>query len=927
MSSSKDQVPGELDYRMPLPANAPRKDKEKFAQHYTQYFRDNRWDAGSVWDMFAELFGNFTKESFTSLPVDIKTALRNTLRDAGLQIRIARGVHIGDALYEALENGYPEAYDDAASQQLKQELQPESESEKGANKPSNSRGPEPQQPPFANATPFLRDPKAIASIAKLYGTKDKYGGEINESFDNMLIIFKLDCADHAIIDEADIVVAMRHMLKDQALQYYISHCQGRDLSLDVVETLIRKRFQTEERTAALWREWDAISLKSLIAKNPEKPVREVFRTMVKRFQYLQHCFADKYHDDEALRMRLINATLGVPACASARNNPAKTVTAFITGLEASISQWESERIGAETLYANRADTLHADFDEALYIDRRYSGNNPSNRRYNNVSNNRREAEGRNHRYNQPYGQYRNIPRNPRPSLQGASQRAGPGLRNLPCFVCFRPGCHSRNHAPAERYKNARQYMADFEEEMNEAAEEMACMNNDGNQEKALPLLPDEEENDDSKIVDPADPANALFNSAFLARTDDSATFHAVTKTIKPIRYSEETFYGILVDTGANNLSTAGKAQFEAYCAASGTRPCLQASSASCKFGVGMAKAIDAVAIPFPVGSMIMKADFHLIDADLPFLLCLKDMDRLGVKYDNTEDLLIHAVSGNAAPVRRTFGHPFVYWDPVAQSLFTEAELRRLHRRFGHPSAGKLYALLRRAECEADHETHKALEAISRECEPCQRNAQAPRRFKFALHDEKEFNGTIYVDVLYIDSRPVLHVVDEATNFQAARWLPNVAADIIWQALRLCWIDVYVGPPDVIAHDAGKGFTAGQFQASADMLHITTKGIPVESPQSMSPVERYHAPLRRAYNIIASESPANTDPALILQAAVKACNDSVGPDGLIPNLLVFGTIPRLGLPNDLPAPATYKRAAAVRKATEELTRAAAKMGAG
>ena len=113
-------------------------------------------------------------------------------------------------------------------------------------------------------------------------------------------------------------------------------------------------------------------------------------------------------------------------------------------------------------------------------------------------------------------------------------------------------------------------------------------------------------------------------------------------------------------------------------------------------------------------------------------------------------------------------------------------------------------------------------------------------------------------MVYIDSRPVLHVVDEATNYQAARWLSNVSADAIWQALRLCWIDVYVGPPDIITHDAGNGFTAGQFQASADMLRITTKGIPVESPQSMSTVERYHAPLRKAYNTIAADSPVNTD---------------------------------------------------------------------
>ena len=92
---------------------------------------------------------------------------------------------------------------------------------------------------------------------------------------------------------------------------------------------------------------------------------------------------------------------------------------------------------------------------------------------------------------------------------------------------------------------------------------------------------------------------------------------------------------------------------------------------------------------------------------------------------------------------------------------------------------------------------------------------------------------------------------------------------------------------------------------------------------MLAVERYHAPLRRVYNIITVNSPANINTALTLQAAVKACNNNVGPNGLIPTLLVFGTIPRFGLPNNLPAPATYKKATAVRKAIEEFTRANAK----
>lgn len=61
----------------------------------------------------------------------------------------------------------------------------------------------------------------------------------------------------------------------------------------------------------------------------------------------------------------------------------------------------------------------------------------------------------------------------------------------------------------------------------------------------------------------------------------------------------------------------------------------------------------------------------------------------------------------------------------------------------------------------------------------------------------------------------------------------------------------------------------------------------------------------------------------LQMAVKAINDSVGPDGLVPTLLVFGAIPRLVLPTDQPTTSTFKRAVALRKETESMSRHFAK----
>ena len=49
------------------------------------------------------------------------------------------------------------------------------------------------------------------------------------------------------------------------------------------------------------------------------------------------------------------------------------------------------------------------------------------------------------------------------------------------------------------------------------------------------------------------------------------------------------------------------------------------------------------------------------------------------------------------------------------------------------------------------------------------------------------------------------------------------------------------------------------------------------------------PLRRVYKIISLELEGASEE-LILQMAIKAINDSTGPDRLIPTLLVFSAYP-------------------------------------
>ncbi|KHJ31985.1 hypothetical protein EV44_g3850 [Erysiphe necator] len=179
--------------------------------------------------------------------------------------------------------------------------------------------------------------------------------------------------------------------------------------------------------------------------------------------------------------------------------------------------------------------------------------------------------------------------------------------------------------------------------------------------------------------------------------------------------------------------------------------------------------------------------------------------------------------------------------------------------------------------------------------------------------------------MYIDSSPVLHVVDEATRFQSAKWLKNMSSQHIWEALRMCWIDVYLGPPDISNHDTDTNFTSHEFLQNAKALVIETKIAPVESANSMGIVERYHKPLRRAYEIIKEDLGTNNSSeqkTMALQMATKTIKDTAGYDGIVPTLLVFGAFPRISN-IDPPAPSIAKRASAIRKAMLEVSKLRAK----
>jgi hypothetical protein len=55
------------------------------------------------------------------------------------------------------------------------------------------------------------------------------------------------------------------------------------------------------------------------------------------------------------------------------------------------------------------------------------------------------------------------------------------------------------------------------------------------------------------------------------------------------------------------------------------------------------------------------------------------------------------------------------------------------------------------------------------------NAKSPGRFKFSLKNDYEFNYSVIIDVIYLDNKLILYVINIFIFFQAASFLKNISA--------------------------------------------------------------------------------------------------------------------------------------------------------
>lgn len=311
-----------------------------------------------------------------------------------------------------------------------------------------------------------------------------------------------------------------------------------------------------------------------------------------------------------------------------------------------------------------------------------------------------------------------------------------------------------------------------------------------------------------------------------------------------------------------------------------------------RFGDGTHSSLGKMNIrmPAPHGNYV-HIDVDVVIPDVPLLIGIDVLDREQLVADNVVNLLKSRLYGWEIPITRKNGHMYEEWD-YKTVLFSRIELRKLHRHFHHPSSSKLLALIKRSKLKhVDNKTKQMLDEISKSCSVCQTYSTNPQRFKVSLpNDEVTFNREVALDLMWVEGKAVLHVVDIDTHFNNAIFLKGQSVEDVWEVFLSCWSTVYLGNPDKLKVDQGSAFTSVRWTKLCDKIGIEVVESGIEHHNALGSGERYHDPLRRIYKKIKLETPSMKSH-ISLRIAVKSIKDTLGPEGLVPSLLVFGCLPR------------------------------------
>ena len=698
----------------------------------------------------------------------------------------------------------------------------------------------------------------IQGLMKAYIGRKAFTGAYDEDLNSALETLNTMCnLCHLSLSEKS--EGMPVMLRDEALTFYNRNYKPGDTFEDIADRF-RSWYTSEEQRHRLLSEWQYIRFTEVMNENPDKSEMEVFRKLADRLTNLQRQLDKSYHADHLLRDQLIIAVDLPLIKRSLRERVPRTAQEAIPR----VATFLSKEKGSAGAYFNFEE--HG-IDDALYsLGNKFGG----------------EAKK---------------------SLKGRGKRGRQASRKLSSkWLAGIKGCWVCGQGHLARFKHTREEVSKALDRLREkhpsamlTVEDVALIteslfqdNKDSDTEVMAVYSDDDDDDDYLYIAEDAfglhreDEVNLANNSFVHGRSftkDIERDYAYMNEELK--KGEKDTFDGLRLDTCANRSSVMSLSRYKAYCRQFQV-PCrINHSDIRSLRGLGGRQTpIGSVTIPVPFNdlNLVMDVKFRIVHDHIPTLLSMKDMLDNDLDFSIKRRTMFHKHKEHQLSLENYFLiHRWDHGD-MTYSLYTESELHRLHRVFGHPSVSALINLLSRAHPDKlPKEAKDQLRKLTEACVTCSVNASRPRRFKLTVGaDDLRFNHIVAVDIMYIHNRPVLHLVDEATHYSAAAFLKSSKSTEVWKTILRCWARVYLGPPDFLRIDQGSNFISKEFLDSADADGISVMSAPIESANTMSHVERYHSCIRTAFNKIRQSVPKTESDDDCLHMAVKSVNDTIGP---------------------------------------------------
>ena len=142
----------------------------------------------------------------------------------------------------------------------------------------------------------------------------------------------------------------------------------------------------------------------------------------------------------------------------------------------------------------------------------------------------------------------------------------------------------------------------------------------------------------------------------------------------------------------------------------------------------------------------------------------------------------------------------------------------------------------------------------------------------------------------IEGAPVLQMFDDATRFSAAEFVEPLTTKSVWETILTFRANVYTGFLNTLVFDGSSQFR-DFFLEICKILDVKWRRFGKQQQSALGKGEKYYEQVRRPFRKLRIDN-LKLKKEFLRSLAVKACNDTLVPEGVVPSALVFGELPSL-----------------------------------